>query len=168
MEETFTTEPQTPEQPQGIILLQDAQSYLLSAGKWARFLGILGFIGTGFITLYALFFGTLMSAMSSFSPTPLSTMGAIPVGFIIFYFILIGVFYFFVSLYIYQFGSRVRDGIMLASSITVTDGLGKLKSAFKLIGIMTIVFMILSVFIIIGVIAFSMHMAHAVTPGFGS
>src|ERR1700748_2184634 len=97
MEETFTTEQQASEQPQGIILLQEAQSYLLGAGKWARFLGILGFIGTGFIVLCAFFIGTIMSVLSIFSPAGM--MAAAPGGVLTFFYILIAIFYFFVSLY---------------------------------------------------------------------
>ena len=166
MEETFTTEPQTPEQPQGIVLAQDAQFFLLGAGKWARFLGIMGFIGTGFVVLCALFIGTIMSAMSSFSPA--GPMAAVPGGFLTFIYILIAIFYFFISLYTYQFGTRVKEGVTFGSATAVTDGLGKLKSVFKMIGITTIVMLVLYFFIIIGVIIFASHMTHAGTAGFGS
>ncbi|GAA4088459.1 DUF5362 family protein [Mucilaginibacter panaciglaebae] len=161
MEETFTNQPNTPAQPQGIVLLQDAQSYLVIAGKWARFLGILGFIGTGLVVLCALFIGTIMSALTGFSPA--GRMAMAPGGFLTFFYILIAIFYFFVSLYTYQFGARVREGVAFGSSAVVTDGLNKLKSVFKLVGIATIVIMILYVFILIGVIIFTSHMSHMAT-----
>jgi hypothetical protein len=162
MEENFTNDtPHVPAEPQGIVLLQDAQSYLITAGKWARFLGILGFIGTGFIVLCALFIGTIMSALTSFSPA--GRMATAPAGFLTFFYILIAIFYFFVSLYTYQFGVRVKEGVAFSSSAAVTDGLNKLKSVFKLIGIVTIIIMILYIFILIGVIIFASRMSHMAT-----
>lgn len=160
MEETFTSEPQVPAEPQGIVLLQDAQLYLVTAGKWARFLGILGFIGTGLVLLCALFFGTIISAMSAFSRVGATTMA--PIGLMSFYYVLIAIFYFFISLYLYQFGTRVKNGVAFGNSAEVTNGLGKLKSMLKLLGIVTIVLMILSVFVIIGVAIFAAKMAHSV------
>jgi len=160
MEETFTPEPAVPAQPQGIILTQEAQLYLLSAGKWARFLGILGFIGTAFIAICALFVGTMMSALSSVSPMGSFGMAGAMGGFMSFFYILIALFYFFVSLYIYQFGARVKEGVAFGSSETIANGLGKLKSVFKMIGIITIVILILYIFILIGVIVFASRIAH--------
>jgi hypothetical protein len=163
MEETFTPEPQAPaEQPQGIVLLQDAQAYLVTAGRWAKFFGILGFIFTGFIVLCALFIGTIISAMASLSPTN-RLAGAAPGGFLTVFYLLMGVLNFFIALYLYQFGARVKEGVAFNSSATVTEGLSKLKSMFKLVGILTIVMLTFYLFLIIGVIVFASHMSH----GFG-
>jgi hypothetical protein len=49
---------QTAPEP-GIVLTLEAQGYLVEAGKWAYFLGIMGFIATGFILLCAFFIGTI-------------------------------------------------------------------------------------------------------------
>ncbi|MDB5147374.1 MAG: hypothetical protein JWQ57_1394, partial [Mucilaginibacter sp.] len=47
-EETYEA-PLTPNN--NLILTPEAQSYLLSAGKWASFLGILGFVFCGLFLL---------------------------------------------------------------------------------------------------------------------
>lgn len=167
MEENLTNEPTQPSdsfevpdtsQSAGILLLEDAQAYLLTAGKWARFLGIIGFIGTAFIAILSLFIGTIMSTLSHFSPTG---QAIAPTGFLTVFYLLIAVFHFFVSLYLYQFGEKVKQGISFSNSVSVTEGLGKLKSLFKLLGITTIVIMILYVFLIIGTIIFASKMMHA-------
>lgn len=159
MEETFTPEPQpAAEQPQGLILSPEAQFYLTAAGKWARFLGIIGFIGTAFIAICALFIGTIMGALASLSPA--GGLAAAPGGILSFVYILIAIFYFFVSLYTYQFGTRVKEGVLFQNSMAITDGLGKLKAVFKMIGIVTIVILVLYVFIFIGVVIFASRMAH--------
>lgn len=146
-----------PKQAEGLILSEDAQYYLLIAGKWARFLGIMGFIGTAFVAIMALFMGAFMSAMSQFSP---AARAGFPTGLFSVIYIIIAVFYFFASMYLYQFGVKVKEGVNFGSAEYVTDGLGKLKSLFKLLGITTIVVLSLYILIIIGVVIFASQMAH--------
>lgn len=161
MEETTTNDtPQVPAESQGIILLQEAQLYLVTAGKWARFLAILGFIATGLVACAALFIGTMMSALSTIGQSgPFAMIGAAS-GLVSFFYLLIAVFNFFLALYLYQFGTRVKNGVAFQNSTEVTAGLGKLKAMFKLVGIVTIVMMILYVFLIIGMAIFVSHMPH--------
>jgi len=120
----------------GVILNFEAQTYLREAGKWSYFLGIIGFILTGFIVLCAFFVGTIFSLMGRLQQTPM------PVGvggIMSFIYLLFAVFYFFFSFYLYQFGYRIKKGIMFNDTAEVTNALGKLKSFFKLWGITTIV-----------------------------
>jgi len=130
---------ETLEQPgaePGMILDFEAQSYLREAAKWAYFLGIVGFILTGFIVLCAFFVGTLFSLMGRLQQNP---MPAGVGGIMSFIYILCAVFYFFFSFYLYQFGHRIKKGLMYNDTPEVTNALGKLKSFFKLWGITTIV-----------------------------
>ncbi|MDO3641163.1 MAG: DUF5362 family protein [Mucilaginibacter sp.] len=138
-----------------ISLNYESQTYLRESGKWAAFLGIIGFIFTGFIAIAALFAGTMMATLSRLQPDNpgaaiMSGMG----GFITVIYLLIGLLYFFFSLFLYQFGSRIKKGIMYADQMHVTAALGKLKSFFKLWGILTIVILCLYALIIIGAIIF--------------
>ncbi|TWR29458.1 hypothetical protein FPZ43_10945 [Mucilaginibacter pallidiroseus] len=121
-----------------LILTEEAQYYLQKSGQWAYFLGIVGFVLTGLFVLMALFIGSFMAAMARFSPTG-AGMPAGTGGLFSFFYILIAVFYFFFSLYIYQFGDKIKKGIVYGNAIDVTAALGKLKSFFKLWGITTIV-----------------------------
>ncbi len=123
-----------------LVLTFEAQTYLREAGKWAVFLSIIGFIICGFIVLAALFAGAMMSAVSRFSTGPMAATAMAGMGGLITVVYLLGaLIYFFFSLYLYQFGSRVKKGIMFLDSLHVTNALGKLKSFFKLWGIITIV-----------------------------
>jgi hypothetical protein len=56
-----------------------------------------------------------------------------------FFYLLIALVYFFFSLYLYQFGDKIKKGIGFADSVSVTAAFGKLKSFFKLWGILTII-----------------------------
>ncbi|MFD2145845.1 DUF5362 family protein [Mucilaginibacter antarcticus] len=138
-------------QPQaGIILLDDAQAYLTEAGKWARFLGIVAVISSGLLGFLALFMGAIMSAMSRFPGMGASKLG----GLLTVIYLPIAVLYLFVGLYLYKFGTRVRDGVTFGDATKVTDGLAKLKSLFKLLGITTIVVLVLyALFFIIMIVA---------------
>ena len=150
MEPIETNDPLIPAEPKGIILTEEAQYFLHQSGRWARFLGILGFIGTGFLLLFGLFFSAITSLIPSYQAAAGMT-GAFS-GFMGFFYIIIAVFYFFVSRYLYQFGDRIKSGIEFSNSGQVTDALGKLKSFFKMVGITSIVFIALYIVIIIGAI----------------
>jgi hypothetical protein len=143
----------------GLVLTFEAQGYLREAGKWAYFLGIIGFIFTGFIVLAAFFAGAMFTMMAKLQPD-----AAIPAGiggFMSFLYILIAVFYFFFSFYLYQFGYRIKRGLMYNDVKEVTNATGKLKSFFKMWGITTIVILcfyvlVILIFIVIGVGAASL------------
>ena len=139
--ETETPEfAQTPysEKPRGLFLTQEGQYYLAEAGKWANFLAIVGFIVCGLFLIMALFIGTLFSALSSFS----TTASPMPSGFapvLTVVFILFDVLYFFFPYYLYQFAGRLKRGLAIMDSDQLAESFGKLKSFFKLCGIVTIV-----------------------------
>lgn len=139
--------PATPQQAEGIVLLENAQAYLKESGRWARFLGIVAFIFAGFMAILALFMGAILSAMSSFPGFGGAKFG----GLLTVIYLPIAVLYFFVGLYLYKFGTRVRDGIAFSDSAQVTEGLGRLKSLFKLLGIVTIV--VIALYVLIFIIA---------------
>jgi hypothetical protein len=124
----------------GIELTLEAQGYLVEAGKWAYFLSIIGFIICGLFLLAAIFAGSLFTRVAQMQPE--NTTAALMAGaggFVTFFYILIDVIYFFFSLYLYQFGSKIKQGIKFSDSDYVSRALGKLKSFFKLWGIITIV-----------------------------
>ena len=150
METTETTQPQYDNSaPNSLVLLEDAQYYLQKAGQWARFLGIIGFIGAAFLLIAAFFVGAIFSTLSAYQATPYPAgMG----GIMGFFYVLIAVFYFFFSLYLYQFGNKIKAGIAYSDPIQVSNALSKLKSFFKMLGITTIVIIALYILIIIGVV----------------
>ena len=159
MEATETNEQIVPEAPDGIVLTTEALIYLREAGKWAKFLGIIGFVACALFLIMALFIGALFSVMAKLSPIYSQMPAGIgPVFSVIF--ILIDILYFFFALYLYQFGSRIKNSLIYMDANQVADALGKLKSFFKLAGIVTIVVLCIYaleiiVFMIIGVASFS-------------
>ncbi|WP_462264991.1 DUF5362 family protein [Mucilaginibacter sp.] len=153
MEETTEIYNTPVPEPGNMVLTTQAQDYLRQAGGWAKFLGIIGFIFTGFIFLGALSIGSAMTSMAGASPMFAVFAGAGTIITIIY--LLAAVLCFFLSLYVYQFGDRVKNGVLYGDSQNVASGLGKLKSLFKLYGIFIIVYL---AFVILIFIAFAIGM----------
>jgi hypothetical protein len=143
----------------GLTLNNEAKAYLKEAGRWASFLGILGFIFCGLLLIFSFFAGTIFTRAALVSPNELSTAMAGMGGFITVFYLLIDVLYFFFSLYLYQFGDRIKKGIMFTDNLHVTNAFGKLKSFFKLWGITTIVVLCLYVLCIVGFVIFAIALA---------
>jgi flagellar biogenesis protein FliO len=120
-----------------LTLTQQAQFYLQQAGKWATFLGVVGFIFTGFIAIGALSVGTILTYLSAVNPLMQFPAGISIIVTIVY--LLIALLLFFYSLYLFQFGSRIKKGIYLNNADETALAFSKLKSFFKLWGIITIV-----------------------------
>jgi hypothetical protein len=137
-----------------LTLTQQAQEFLQQAGKWAIFLGIVGFIFTAIIAIGALSVGTLITYLATINP-----LMQVPAGMGIILtvvYLLIALLFFFYSLYLYQFGSRIKKGMYLNSEEETTLAFSKLKSFFKLWGIITIVIILFYVLIFVITIGASM------------
>lgn len=161
--ETTAENYDTPLTPgNNLILTSEAQSYLLSAGKWASFLGILGFVFCGLFLLLSVSMGSIMGRVATIQPgnPAMAMMAGMGTGVTIVY-ILLDLLYFFFALYLYQFATKIKAAINFSDSIQLTAGFKKLKSFFKLWGIVTIIIIALYILGIISLIAF------AATLGFG-
>lgn len=154
MEETTNTEVQpTPHPEPDMVLTQEAQYYLQQSGKWASFLGIIGFIFCGLFFILAIFIGSVFAFLNKLSPgmppNPLlATMG--PLLSVVY--IIIDVIYFIIVLNLYQFAVRVKKGIAFIDNAMLTNSFKKLKSFFKAWGIVTIVILSIYVLMLLGLI----------------
>lgn len=152
METTTETESQEQYHEPDMLLGQQAQYDLQQAGKWAKFIAIMGFIGCGLIALVALFAGTIFAFMGRMSPNPgpFAVMGpllGIP-------YMMIAVVMFFFNYYLYQFGSYVHKGVAFIDNGLISKGISRLKSYLKLKGIILIIILCLyALFFIIAIIA---------------
>lgn len=117
-----------------------AKDFIKEIAKWAYFLSILGFIGIGLLLIIAVFAGTLFSAMGSTMPgmgAYGSSFGA-AMGAIYF---LLAAFYFFPVYYLFKFSSNAKKAFRDNDSETLTASFGYLKSHYKFIGILMVVFL---------------------------
>lgn len=119
-------------------LTEESKSFLKETAKWAYFLSIVGFVGVGILVLFALFFGTIFSKLSSFggNSTPMPMMAG---GFITVLYLVIAVIYFFPVYYLFQFSSKLKIAFNNTDNEQLTASFENLKSHYKFMGICAIV-----------------------------
>ena len=148
MEENETNEQIVPTQPDGLLILRDAQYALYQSGKWSYFLAIMGFIGSGLFALCGLFMGVVMSALPTFA----GAGSKLPAGFGIFFsiFYIGGAFiYFLISRHLYHYAGGIKSGIEMQSTERISAAFKHLHSFFRWKGIILIVILSLYVLMII-------------------
>ncbi|AEA45393.1 hypothetical protein [Fluviicola taffensis] len=110
---------------------------LLTAGKWARFLAIVGFIFTGLTGVVALI--SLVTALST---------GFAPLIGLAFFYVAMTVVMIFPALYMVRFAGSITKGLNSNKQGEFDYGVENLKSFFKFSGIFTIVFLGLYILLI--------------------
>lgn len=124
------------ESDSGISLSPGGIRALTEAGKWARFIAIVAFVGLGLMVIGGIVMSAMMGQMSGeFESAGMGGMGAF-MGVI---YIVIALLYFLPVLYLYRFATKVINGIRSSSNHEVNDGLAQLKSHYKFIGILMLV-----------------------------
>jgi hypothetical protein len=131
------------------------RDYLFTAAKWSRFLGIVGFVMSGFVAIAAFFVTTLMSAFGSMAAMPgnaSKVAGGLGIFMTILYLGAAALSFLYAS-YMYQFGTKMKAAILSNDSELLTEGFKNLKSMFRFSGIMTaIVVGIYGVMLVFGLI----------------
>ena len=124
----------------------ETKNYLFEAAKWAKFMGIVGYVFIGFMVLGAFFIGTFMSFLTR-NATPQTTdspfnsgMFSIVMGV---YFLLIALLYYFPTRYLHQFGVKTQLALRTHEQFDFSEAFSKLKSFFKFFGILTIIMLVL-------------------------
>ena len=120
------------------------QSYLGETARWAKFLAIMGFIGCGICALIGIFAGSVIGAsMNAFGGR--SGMG----GLVTAIYLAMAVLLFLPCLYTYNFGSRMQVAIRSNDQEQLTQSFRNLKSHYKYMGILTIVYLGLLVLLMV-------------------
>ena len=129
-------------------LNEQAVDALRSSAKWCMFLAIMGFIGIGFMILFAL----LMTSVMSMMPTTPGMFGNMK-GFLYGFYIVLAVIYFPPVYYLFKYAVDMKNALLSSSSDLVGTALGYLKSHHKFLGISIIVLISLYIVLIIGMVA---------------
>jgi len=122
---------------EGTGLASENKQYLYESARWAKFIGIVGFIFTGIIVLVALFAGTILA--STLAMSEMGGAGVLGGGMISLIYILFALIFFFPSLYTYKFGNKMKNAIANDNEQQMTEGFKNLKSMWKFWGIYMIV-----------------------------
>jgi hypothetical protein len=125
------------------LLTPESKNHLSSAGTWARLLGVLGFVLTGFIVVMAL---VMILGGSFFTDFMASTGGEdLPEGmgsagtFAGLLYLVIGAIYFLISWWIYRFGNEIKYGLTTSSPEHLTSAFNNLKNYFQAFGILSLI-----------------------------
>ena len=142
---------------------QTGKSYLGETARWAKFLSIVGFVMCGLIVLAGIFFVVFMPKFPTFGGNAEYETGfAFGKGILAFVYIIMAVICFFPYWYLFNFATKMQVALKSDDQINLNTSFGKLKSCFKFVGILTIVFLSfyalgIIVLIIGGGLAFMMH-----------
>ena len=117
-------------------LSEQGKKHLLEAAKWSNFIAIFGFIAIGLLIIMSFSIGSLMAGL------PEGSLGGLsPTFFSFFYLIAAGV-YFIPVFFLFQFAQKTKQALAEDDHNLLTFGLKKLKSHYKFIGILFIIFIL--------------------------
>jgi hypothetical protein len=134
-------------------LTETMVAYLKDAAPWMRFVGIMGFIGAGFMAVGAVGVISASPFISNISGIPrawgvaaLAAVGLVYLG--------VAVLVFFPARFTYFFGEKIRRFLRSNAEAELEGAFKNNRSLWKFIGILTIVnIAVIPVFIVVAVIA---------------
>lgn len=115
-----------------------AKAFLKESAGWTKFISIVGFVGIGILVLFALFAGTLLGGFMEASGMSFGGGAIFTV-----YCLVIAVLYFFPIYYLFQFSSKMKAALQTQSSELLEQAFSNLKSHYKFMGILLIIFLAL-------------------------
>jgi hypothetical protein len=121
---------------------------LREASPWLRFLGILGFIGSGLMVLGGLVFIALVTLISDLA-RGFRTMGGSFMGVP---YIVLGVLSFFPAKFCYAFGSKIQIYTLSNSEKDLEDAFKNNRALWKFWGILAIVYLAIIPLALIGAV----------------
>lgn len=127
---------------------QSSHIYLSETARWANFLSIVGFVLSVILAIAGIFTGVFLGGMSNTYGNS-SLIGA---GFAAVFYLIIAVLYFVMSLYLYRFASKMKMALYTNDQETLNSSFLNLKNLYKMMGILTIIYLCLIVlFMIFGI-----------------
>jgi amino acid transporter len=147
-----------PEMPVegGLQITQDIEQDWIKTSKWVMFFAVLGFIVFGIYSLFAVFGGLMLGAFAESEAFPMA--GALG----LFFFVIIAAvlaFMFFMNLYQLRFANNIGRAVNFSDDVALERAWLNMRNYFRLLGIMTIVFIVIYALIIIGLGATGMAAA---------
>lgn len=119
---------------------------------WVRFLSVLGFVCSALMVFMGAFaFVATMSAKTRGGPVE---------HFVVLAYIPIGILYFFPSLFLFRYASRINTLWMTRSVRQLEDALEAQKSFWKFVGILALVVIVLYLLVIVLAIGFAATRMH--------
>ena len=129
----------------GLTVNENMKSDLLTAAKWAKFLCIIGCIGTVLMVLIGILLMIFGSFMANIAQMPYgAAMGAL--------YLIIAVIYIYPLIKGFQFANGTKAGCLASDENELARGFSGLRALLRFLGIFTIIMMILYVLVFLGII----------------
>jgi hypothetical protein len=148
--------PEKPLTAQGI-LTETMLLYLKGASPWLRFIGVLGFVGTGFSALGGVIFlvavplmGQVWNEIPGFESFSAGMVGAVFSGGMGVFIIGASALMFFPSLFVYRFGEKIRSYLGTGADRDLEQAFKNNKSLWKFYGIICIIYLAFVPLMVIG------------------
>jgi hypothetical protein len=136
---------QSPEAPiipetsqnSGIPLTDTMLQYLIETSPWLRFIGIIGYIGSGMLCVTGIISTIVMLATSNF----IGGFGGYPVWLLPLVYLPFGVLMFFPAHFTFKYGQRIRMYRNTHSNEDLESGFRYSRSYWKFMGILYIIYL---------------------------
>jgi len=119
--------------------------------RWAKFLAIVGFVGIGLTVIFALILGFFMNNVQEQLGAGTGVMSTTAIMGV---YLLVAALYFFPVLYLFRIAGRMQEALKTDDNDELRESFANLKSMFKFIGILTIIFLGFYALIIISSVVF--------------
>ena len=133
--ENQQTEQAIPAEKKELEITKEIGGYLHQAGKWSKFLAIVGFVLMGLM----IFAGFIMGIVMSFIPSESMSMMPFPPFLIGVVYLIISAIYFFPILYLYRFSTNIRQALFTNNQNQLTKAFNNLRAHYRFIAILMIV-----------------------------
>ena len=126
-----------------------ATSHLKETAMWAKFMAVVGMVLSILIGIMALFIGSIMATLSRGygSNSALAGMGT---GILTIYYLFIGAIYFFTSLFLFRFATKMKQALFTSDQENFNASLLNLKLVYRIMGIIMIIFLSFMALALIG------------------
>jgi hypothetical protein len=135
MENEHIQQSQSSDQITQLVISNVAVFDLKETAKWAKFLGIFGFVLTAIMILVGIFAGTLFS----FIPEADTLYAKGTNIFLSVFYILIGTAYYFPSMYMYRFSKKLASAVQTNNSNDLDTAFRNQKSLYKFMGVLAVI-----------------------------
>jgi magnesium-transporting ATPase (P-type) len=116
------------------------QEHLLQTARWAKFLGIVGFIFSGLLLVISLFAFLSVGNQAS-NEYAYSKSTAVNSLTSLLFLLAITVVWFFASLYIFRFATNMKSAIQNTDQLAFNESFSNLSKNYKFMGIVTIIYL---------------------------
>ena len=121
-----------------------AEMHLRETARWARFLGIVGFVMAALVAVLSFVFPFIISRASQADPyNSMAGMGTAISAMITIVYLLMAALMFTISWFVFKFGTSTKVALLQNDQETLNVGLLNLKRVFRIYGVMTAIMLVI-------------------------